>query len=167
MSGSNFVFNIAKGRVTEYYKRIMDNDPLNSVYTVVVLTSQTTIVDATLIDIDNLAAILQSGTGPYQEANQSGYSRREIHGGSSPALPSFPNPDDGNDRYDLDFPDITWTSVAATGSPWAKFLVCYDSDSSGGTDSGIIPLTAHSFDVTPDGSDITAQIAAAGFFRAA
>ena len=39
-------------------------------------------------------------------------------------------------------------------------------NTTGGTDSSIIPLTCHDFAVTPDGSDIIAQINAAGFFRA-
>jgi len=30
----------------------------------------------------------------------------------------------------------------------------------------VVPCTLHDFAVTPDGSDITAQIAAAGFYRA-
>ena len=39
-------------------------------------------------------------------------------------------------------------------------------DTTAGTDANIVPLTMHDFVVTPDGSDITAQIAAAGFYRA-
>lgn len=35
-----------------------------------------------------------------------------------------------------------------------------------GTDANIIPLTSHDFVLTPDGTNLTAQIAAAGFFRA-
>ena len=33
-------------------------------------------------------------------------------------------------------------------------------------DTNIIPLTCHDFSVVPDGSDITAQINSAGFYRA-
>ena len=54
----------------------------------------------------------------------------------------------------------------AAGTNWTDLVICYDSDTTAGTDSNIIPLTLHDFVVTPDGSDITAQIAAAGFFRA-
>ena len=81
-------------------------------------------------------------------------------------LAALPAPDDTNDRYDIDVADQTWSAVAA-GDGWSKLLICYDSDTTGGTDANIIPLTAHDFVLTPDGSDITAQIAAAGFFRAA
>ena len=66
---------------------------------------------------------------------------------------------------DVDIPDQTWTAVSS-GSNWSDLVFGYDSDSTGGTDSGIVPLTQHDFSVTPDGSDITVQIATAGFFRA-
>ena len=36
----------------------------------------------------------------------------------------------------------------------------------GSTDANIEPMTLHDFSLTPDGSDITAQIAAAWFYRA-
>jgi hypothetical protein len=36
----------------------------------------------------------------------------------------------------------------------------------GGTDANLVPLTQHDFAITPDGSDVTAVINAAGFFRA-
>ena len=66
----------------------------------------------------------------------------------------------------MDFADQTWSAVAS-GDVWTDLLVCYDRDTTGGTDSNIVPMTQHDFAVTPDGSDITAQLNAAGFFRAA
>jgi hypothetical protein len=72
--------------------------------------------------------------------------------------------DDTNDRVDLDIPDLTWTAV--TSGAVTDLLICYDGDTTGGSDSNIIPLTQHDFAITPDGSDVTAQIAATGFFRA-
>jgi hypothetical protein len=56
--------------------------------------------------------------------------------------------------------------VATAGGAWSKLLVCYDNDTTAGTDANILPLTYHDFVVTPDGSDIVAVINAAGFFRA-
>jgi hypothetical protein len=43
-------------------------------------------------------------------------------------------------------------------------VIGYDSDTTGGTDTGVVPCTMHDFVVTPDGSDITAAIAV--FYRA-
>jgi hypothetical protein len=54
-------------------------------------------------------------------------------------LAALPAPDDTNDRYDISLP-TTW--VAASGNAISKILVCYDSDTTGGTDSNILPLTS-------------------------
>lgn len=155
---ADFVFNIAKGRVVEYFNRVDVNDPANSALVVVVLATAGLESDATLIDFDDLAAVV---AGTTNEVTNSGYARKVL----SDTDITMPAPDDTNDRYDLDIADQTWTAVAA-GDGWSKLLVCYDNDTTAGTDANIVPLTAHDFVVTPDGSDITAQIAAAGFFRA-
>lgn len=156
---ANFVFNIAKGRVVEYYNRVENNDPTNSGLVIVVLATSGLESDATLIDKDTLADVVSGATN---EVTNTNYARKVLTDSDLAALPA---PDDTNDRYDIDLPDQTWSAVAA-GDGWSKLLVCYDPDTTGGADSAIIPLTAHDFVVTPDGSDIIAQIAAAGFFRA-
>jgi len=153
---SNFVFNIGKGRVVEYYNRVKANDPANSAFIVIPLETSGLEADATLLDKDDVAALIAGTTN-----EQTTMGRKTLTDADLAALPA---PDDTNDRYDIDLPDITWT--AATGNAISKIVIAYDSDTTSGTDSGIIPLTAHDFVVTPDGSDITAQIAAAGFFRA-
>lgn len=155
------VFNIAKGRVVEYYNRVKSNDPSASALVIVALKTSGLESDATLIDYDDLAAILAAAN---DEATNSGYARKVLTDADLAALPA---PDDTNNRYDIDLPDQTWSAVAATGGAWSKLLVCYDADTAAGTDANIIPLTHHDFVVTPDGTDIVAQIAAAGFFRAA
>ena len=40
-------------------------------------------------------------------------------------------------------------------------------DTTTGGDAANIPLTAHAWAITPDGSDVTADVPATGFFRAA
>jgi hypothetical protein len=157
----NFVFNIAKGRVVEYYNRVESNDPSTSALVVVLLASTSIEADSALIDYDTLAAVYAGATN---EATNTGYSRKVL---TDTELSALPAPDDGNDRYDIDIPDQTWTGVANDGTGGiGKLLVCYDANTGAGADTDIVPLTAHDFVVTPDGSDITAQIAAAGFFRA-
>jgi len=155
---ADFVFNIAKGRVVEYYNRVKANDPANSALIIVVIDANGD-SDATMKDRDDLSALLG---GTANEVTNTNYARKTLTDSDLAALPA---PDDTNDRFDIDLPDQTWTAVAA-GTAWTDLLVCYDPDTTGGTDSTIIPLTLHDFAVTPDGSDITAQIAAAGFFRA-
>jgi hypothetical protein len=155
---ADFVFNIAKGRTAELYNRVDSNDPANSALIVVVLATSGLESDATLKDKDTLADVVSGATN---EVTNTNYARKTLTDSDLAAFAA----DDTNDRVDLDIPDQTWTSVAA-GDGWSKIVVCYDSDTTGGADSAIVPLTAHDFVVTPDGSDITAQIASAGFYRA-
>lgn len=155
---ANQIYNIALGRTTEFYVRIDANDPANSAFLVVVLATSGIESDATLKDKDTLADVV---SGTTNEVTNSGYVRKVL---TDADLVAFA-PDDTNDRVDLDIPDQTWTAVAA-GDGWNDIVIAYDSDTTGGTDAGIVPCTMHDFVVTPDGSDITAQIAAAGFFRA-
>lgn len=155
---ADFVFNIAKGRIVEYFNRVDTNDPANSALIIVVLATSGLESDATLKDKDDLAAVV---AGTTNEVTNTNYARKVL----TDADITMPAPDDTNDRFDLDIADQTWTSVAA-GDGWSRLLVCYDGDTTAGTDANIIPLTSHDFVVTPDGSSITAQINAAGFFRA-
>jgi len=157
---ANQVFNIALGRVAELYNRVDSSDPTNAVLVVALLASTGIETDAVLKDKDDLAAVV---SGTTNEATNTGYARKVL---SDADIVAFA-PDDTNDRVDLDIPDQTWTGVANDGTgAIGDLLVCYDSDSTGGTDANIVPMTMHDFAVTPDGSDITAQIAAAGFYRA-
>lgn len=155
---ADFVYNIAKGRVAELYNRVDLNDPANSALIIVILATSGIETDAVLKDKDDLAAVV---AGTTNEVTNSGYARKTLTDADVVAFA----PDDVNDRVDIDIPDQTWTAVAA-GDGWNDFLVCYDSDTTAGTDANIVPLTQHDFVVTPDGSDIIAQINAAGFFRA-
>ena len=152
------VFNIALGRVAELYNRVDLSDPTNAALIIVVLATSGIETDAVLKDKDDLAAVV---AGTTNEVTNTNYARKTLTDADIVAFA----PDDTNNRVDLDIPDQTWTAVAA-GDGWNDLLVCYDSDTTGGTDANIVPLTMHDFVVTPDGSDITAQIAAAGFYRA-
>ena len=151
------VFNIALGRIAELYNRVDLNDPANAVLTIVVVVSTDT--DATIKDLDTLALVLAEALTA--EVTNTNYARIEL---VDTDLAAFA-PDDTNDRVDLDIADQTWTAVAA-GDNWTDLMICYDSDSTGGTDANIVPLAWYDFVITPDGSDITAVINAAGFFRA-
>lgn len=155
---ANQVFNVGLGRAVELYKRIDGNDPANSVFVLVALVVSGD-QDAAMKDVDDLAAL--EALANVAEATNTGYSRITL---DDTDLTAF-SPDDTNDRADLDFPDQTFSSVSA-GDVWTDLVVCYDSDSTGGVDSAIEPITLHDFSVTPNGGDITAQPSADGFFRA-
>ena len=146
---ADFVFNIAKGEVKKYCK--LDGGA-NDALIIVPLETTGLEADATLKDYDDLAALL------------AGTSNEQTTMGRKTVSSATITVDDTNERVDIDIADQTWT--AATGNAISKLLVCYDPDTTAGTDSSIVPLTAHDFVVTPDGSDIVAVINAAGFFRA-
>jgi hypothetical protein len=154
VSGSDFVFNIALGQVKYYASLPAASDAL----VIVLLQSTGLDADDTLRDFDDLAAILGANT----ECNFTNYARISRTTGITPTV------DDTNNRLDIDIADFTWSSAGgATNNTIAKLLICYDGDTGAGTDSNIIPLTAHSYDETTSGSDITAVVAATGFYRAA
>lgn len=154
----DFVFNIAKGRVAEFFNRVDSNDPANCALVVIALDTTGLESDAVLKDKDDLAALV---SGTTNEATNSGYARVII---TDTGL-AMPAPDDTNDRMDLPLSNIDMGSPAA-GNAWSKLVIGFDPDTTAGTDSSIIPLTCHDFVVTPDGSNIIAVVPAAGFFRA-
>ncbi|GAA3144834.1 hypothetical protein GCM10010466_39900 [Planomonospora alba] len=154
----DFVFNIAKGRAAELYWRVKNSDPANSALLIVALAVANLEADTVLRDKDTLADVLSGST---DEVTNSGYARKVLTAADLAAL----TPDDVNDRMDLDIPDQTWTAVQS-GTNWSKLLICYRPGAAS-PDSAVIPLTAHDFTITPDGSNIVAQIDAAGFYRAA
>lgn len=164
---ADFVFNIARGCAKYYYYAVENSlvcssagqftSTANSAFIVVAIDAAGATDDA-LKDFDDLAALI---AGTPNEVTNTGYARKTL---TETDLASVPAPDDTNNRYDLDIPDQTWTGVAA-GTAWTDLLVCFDPDTTAGTDSSIIPISCHDFAITPDGSDVTASIAAAGFYR--
>lgn len=155
---ADFVFNIAKGRTVELYNRVQSGADVNGAIVVVAINAGAA-TDDTMNNYDTLLAL--TGDAAVAEVTNAGYARKSLAAASLTAIA----PDDTNNRIELDIPDQTWTAVAA-GSAWTDLVICYDADTTAGTDANIIPLSCHDFAVTPDGSDITAQIATAGFYRA-
>jgi len=149
------VFNVAKGRVKELVTRVDNNDPTNSAIVVVALVATAT--HATMIDYDTLAALL--GDANVAEATNSGYSRIVL----TDADISVSAPDDTNNRQDAEFPELDF-GTPASGDVWTHLAFCYDSDTTGGTDANIVPLTVHDYALTPDGSAIT--VPTGDFYRA-
>lgn len=140
------VFNIAKGAVAEKFR---DSAAVGIIILLKVAES-----DATLIDYDTLAAIL---AGSNTEADFTNYARKT-------SLTGTVTVDDTNNRVDVDIPDQTWTAAGgASNNTLVKAIVAYQESAA---DSGRVPLTHHDFAVTTDGSDLTLQVNAAGFFRA-
>lgn len=145
---ADIVFNIAKGKVAYYATLPAANDALIAVP----IETSGIESDATLKDYDTLSAILAAANN-----EQTTMGRKTLAGVTATV-------DDTNDWIDVDFTDPTWT--AATGNPISAIVVCYDPDTTGGTDADLIPLTKHDAVATPAGGDITWQAPSGGFFRA-
>jgi hypothetical protein len=150
---SDFTFNVALGREVEYYQRVDGNDPANSALIGVVIRAAAIEADTTLKDYDTLGAILAAAN---DEATNSGYARKTWTDADLVAY----TVDDANDRIQLFLPTPITFATIGSGDIWAKLLVCYDSDTTSGTDTNIIPVTAHDLlyqgsYVVPNGSNIT------------
>lgn len=156
------VFNISRGRIVEFYRNVKGSTPANSAFVAVLLKATGLEADDVLNNYDDLAALLAATN---DEADFTNYARKVF---TDVELAVVPAPDDTNNRVDLDLPDFTWTSAGGTvDNSLGKLIICYDSDTTAGTDANIIPCTYHDFVYTTSGVDLPAVVAAAGFFRAA
>ena len=152
-----FVFNIALGRVAELYRRVEENSPANSALVLVAINNGGT-SDAVMQDYATLAALLADAG--VAEVTNSGYTRRVL---TDADLAAVPAPDNTNNRIELSLPAVTWAAIGA-GTTWTDLVVCYDPDTTTGTDADLIPLTLSDFVKAPDGGDI--PMAAGVFYRA-
>lgn len=143
---ADFVFNVAKGKAAE---KVADS---GASLGFLILRTAAIEADAVLKDKTTITDLLSGAT---DEATNAGYARKT-------GLAGAVTVDQANDRTDIDVADQTWTAVVA-GDGWSKLVVFQDE---AGTDATRIPLTAHDFVVVPDGTDITAVVNAAGFYRA-
>ena len=151
---ANITFNIAKGRVVEFYHRVENNDPSGSAFVLIPIETSGLEADSALIDSDTVAEVLDGATN-----EQTTMGRKIL---TDTELAAIPTPDDANDRFDISTPLVTW--AAAGGNPISKILVAYDSNTGAGDDTNLIPCTMFDFAQTPNGSDI--QMTAGVFFRA-
>lgn len=142
------VFNIVKGALVEKFRDAAANG--------IVLLMKANEAEATLVDRDELAALFAEAGNT--EATFTNYARKT-------GLTGTITVDDSNDRVDLDFPDQTFSSAGNGANDTLTKLVCAYEEAA--AEASRLPGTHHDFSVTTDGSDITAQFNAAGFFRAA
>ena len=134
---SSFVFNVVKGRMASY----LDLVPSNSALVVVPIEFSGLEVQSVLEDKTTLTAVLSGSTN-----EQTTLGRKTLTSVTTAT-------DNTHNRYTGSLAAQTWT--AATGNQLGGVLICYDADTTSGSDSDIIPLTFHEWNVTPSGDDIT------------
>jgi len=145
----SIVFNVAKGAWAGWCRTV---GSANAALTVVPMEQASLTGDATMQDYTTLADIL------------AGSSNEQTTMGRKTVTSCTVTVDTTNNRVDCDMDDLTW--AAASGNAVGSLLVCYDSDTTTGTDANIVPIASLDFPVTPTGIDITARFGSSGWIRA-
>lgn len=150
---AGFSFNISKGREHELHERIRLNDPVNSALILVVLRNAGLESDDVLRDYATLAVLLAASN---DEPTNVGYARIV----RDDTVLTAPTIDNVNNLVRLTLPN-TATAAITAGDSWRKLLICYDNDTTAGTDANIVPvkafdlLDANGAAITPNGSTIS------------
>ena len=143
--------NIAKGRVASLAALPLTNDAL------IAVPIRTTAVptDEQFRDAATLAAILAIGT------ENTTMTRKTLAGVTVTV-------DNAANETRVTATNPTWTAaqMASGGGAVSKLVICYDDDTTTGTDSSLIPIVALDMVVTPDGNAFEYQFAANGFYAA-
>jgi len=145
---ADIVFNVAKGKLAYYGSLPAANDAL----ILVPIETSGIVSDATMRDYTDLSTLL------------AGASNEQTTIGRKTLASVTVTVDQTNDRVDIDAADVTFS--AATGNAVSAAVICYDPDTTTGTDSDLIPLVKLDAVFTPAGGDVTLQLASAGFARA-
>jgi hypothetical protein len=140
------IFNISKGAFAEM---IRDTGTKTGVLLLKVVQA-----DDALVDHNDIAALLAAAN---TEAVFTSYGRKID-------VVETLTVDDTNNRVDVDIPDQTWSPAGNGANDTLVKLITFYNNGAG--DANQIPMSHHDFAVTTDGSDLTAQINAAGIMRA-
>ena len=137
---ANITFNVALGRVAHYASLPAANDGL----VLIALESSGLETDSVLRDKDTFADVVSGTTNEQTTVGRKALSSITV------------TVDDTNDRVAVDAGDVIWT--APTGNAVGAVVVCYDPDTTSGTDADLIPLTKHDLAWTPDGNNFALTI---------
>lgn len=129
---ANLSFDVSLGREVEFYARVDGNDPANSALILVVLAASGLESDSILRTYATLSTLLAASNN---EVTNSGYARKTLTDSNLSAY----TVNTTDHTITLPLATQTFTSIVA-GDSWRKLLVCYDSDTTGGTDANIIPV---------------------------
>jgi hypothetical protein len=137
---ANFVFNTALGRVGYLAGLPATNDALIAIP----LAATGLETDTVLRDKDTLTDIVSGTTN-----EQTDLGRQTLTGVTATV-------DDTANQLTVDSADITWPDT--TGAAIAAIVICYDPDTTTGTDADLIPLAKYDAAMTPDGTDFTVTV---------
>lgn len=149
-----FAFNIAKGFHGYYWSLPAANDALIAV----LLKSAGLEAFETMADYDDLAALL---AGTSDEATFTNYTRKTLQNPTSVVDDTSPN---NWRKLSAD----NWTYATAGGADntaVGALVICYDNDTTAGTDANLVPLLGYGYAFTPDATDFTVTVSANGLAR--
>lgn len=155
---ADFVFNVALGAGRYFSDQVKAG---NGGFRAVLLKAAE--ADSTLRTRKTLAEVkAASGTSEADWATGTVYARKTLAASDGLTITV------GATQVDVDVSDLTWLNAGSTGTPQqlSDLLLCY-APASGPADSAIVPLTCHDYPEYANGADITATLAASGFYRAA
>lgn len=155
---ADFTFNAALG-AGRYYADLVKAGT-GQLRVVLLKTAE---ADATLRTRATLAAVkAASGTAEADWSGGTAYARKAPAAGDGLTITV------GSAQVDVDMNDLTWLNagVPATPQQLSDLLICY-APASGSADAAIVPITCHDYPEIANGADITATLAASGFYRAA
>jgi hypothetical protein len=143
---ANLVFNVAKGSIKH---RVDEGATLR------LLVLQVASADATLIDLDTVAAVLANGST--DEADFTNYARVTLAGVAVAV-------NDTDNKVTLDFNDIVFTSAGGATNNTTVKAVIYDFITD---DTGSIPLLLLDCVFTTDGNNVTLTVPSGGIWESA
>jgi hypothetical protein len=147
---ADLIANIAKGQIAYYASLPAANDAL----ILVLLKTSGLVSDATLRDYDTLSDVL---AGASDEADFGTYTRKTLASVTVTV-------DDSGDVVNLDAADPSAYTATGASQAISKAVICYDGDTTGGTDANIVPLAYLDCVVTFDvGVATTLSFHASGF----
>jgi hypothetical protein len=136
----DIAFNVSKAQVGYYAGLPATNDALIAV----VIEATGLEADSILADYTTLSALLAASNN-----EQTTMGRKTL--ASVTVSISY-----SSDRTDIAATDLTWS--AASGNATGAIVICYDPDTTTGTDADLIPLSKHDFVATPAGGPLTFQL---------
>ncbi len=142
---ADYTFNIAKGRPAAFYERVKSNDPANSALVLIPLSAQGSEAEAQ--DYDTVSAVLG---GASDERTSGGWARAIL---TDSELAAFPAPNDTANRMDLAVPVHSFGFIP-TGNDVVALLIAYDPDTTGGTDTNLVPICSNTFAITTNGNEV-------------
>ena len=156
---ADFIYNFSLGDINGRADRVDDNDPTNSALIVMLLSAADT--DGTHRDVDDFSALLATSA---TETTATSYARKVLTDSDIAGS----TVDDAGDTRSTDISDQTWSSIGGTtDTALTDMVVGYDSDTTGGTDANIEPISQHDFVLaSTNGGDVVAQINASGLWSA-